>query len=154
MGEKFNVPNRGGRPLKLNDELIEKIAQRIRIGAYIETAVCSCGVSKASFHEWMKKGNEQKTGIYRRFLDAVEKAMYESEMDDVARLAQLGKEDLATIKWRMERKYTKRWGKREIIKTETDDTKNSSMDEENIHQHIVDLVEKCEAEPGTNDDDD
>lgn len=90
--------DRPGRPPKLTRELIEKIAAVVRNGCYLDTAARYCGVSKASFHDWMKRGHEQKgRGIYRQFLDALEEAQAAADVKDHLRLTKAGDKDWRAI---------------------------------------------------------
>lgn len=89
--------DRPGRPPKLTPELIAKIAEVVRAGCYLDTASRYCGVSKASFHDWMKRGHEQKRGIYRQFLDALEQAQAAADVRDHARLMKAGEKDWRSI---------------------------------------------------------
>lgn len=75
-------PRQGGRPTKLTDELIERMAEVVRVGNYLDTAARFCGVDKVTFYSWMKKGHAQKRGIYRRFLNAMEEAQASADVRD------------------------------------------------------------------------
>jgi hypothetical protein len=90
----------------LNDELIEKIVNNLRAGAYIETAVIVAGVSKEVFYRWMKIANgkyrlkdgespitPEITELCVKLLHAVEKGMEESTMRDLLNIdsAAMGK---------------------------------------------------------------
>ena len=104
---------------KLNDELQEHIVKTLRAGNYIETAAAYAGVSKQSIYNWMHLGREalkdekptKEQLVYVNFLDAVERALAESEIRDVmtiAQAAELG--DWRAAAWRLERKCMQRWG--------------------------------------------
>ncbi len=82
-----------GRPLKINAELIAKIAETVASGCYLDTAARYNGVSKVSFHEWMKKGHEQKRGIYRDFLNALEEAQARADVRDHAQISVAASKD-------------------------------------------------------------
>lgn len=82
--------NPGGRPLELNDELIQKIANNLRAGAYVETAVIVAGCPKATFYSWMKRAHDENetNPLYKRLLDTVERAIEEAEMRDIVNIDQ------------------------------------------------------------------
>jgi transposase len=116
MDEKFNrvkkKPN--GRPPELTDELHDKIINLIRAGNYIETAAIAAGISKQSLYTWMKNGNKQKAGKYRKFLDAINKAVGEAEAIDVNNIAKAAaKGNWTASAWRLERKHPQKWGRSE-----------------------------------------
>lgn len=78
-------PKRGrGRPSKITPALIQRIADVVRTGSYLDTACRFCGIDKVTFHAWLKKGHEQKRGIYRDFLNAIEEAQAAADVRDHA----------------------------------------------------------------------
>lgn len=104
---------RPGRPTKLTPALQAKVVEAIRAGNYIETAAAYAGVSKVTLYDWMRRGNEQKSGRFREFLNAVEKALGDSEARDVALIGKAAGEDWKAAAWRLERRFPDRWGRRE-----------------------------------------
>jgi len=83
----FKKVNKGGAPPKLNEELIDKIMNNLRLGVYLETAVVCAGVHKAIFYEWVKQAHrdrkENKVTLKTKLLDAVDRATEEATMRDV-----------------------------------------------------------------------
>lgn len=74
---------KGSSP-KLTEELIEKIATAMRNGAYVETAVAYCGISKDTFYRWLRMATkDSEKGLYRALSYAIEKAWAEAEMKDI-----------------------------------------------------------------------
>lgn len=110
----FKKPkNPGGRPLKLNKKLIEKISNAIRVGAYVETAATYAGVQKSTFYEWLKLGASQPNTLYEKFSNAIEKAMADAELRDlqtIDKAATVGANWKAAA-WRLERKFPRKWGR-------------------------------------------
>tara|TARA_R100001530_G_scaffold113355_1_gene80369 strand:+ start:448 stop:939 length:492 start_codon:yes stop_codon:yes gene_type:complete len=104
-----------GRPSKIVDDNIrDKLIAAIQRGAYIETAAAFAGINKDTFYRWLKKGSIEKEGPFRDFSDAVEKAMAESEVRDIDlidRAAASGTWQASA--WRLERKFPKRWGRKQ-----------------------------------------
>ena len=60
--------------LKLTPDTQAKIIQAIKLGSTKTLAASYAGISRRTFYNWMEKGEEQKTGIYRDFLDALDQA--------------------------------------------------------------------------------
>lgn len=113
---------KGGRPTKLNPELQEKICQAIRAGNYIETAAAYAGVNKSTLYDWLKRGGRAKSGKYKEFSNAVEKALAEAEVRDVFIIGKAAEENWQAAAWRLERKFPERWGRKERLRSEEQET--------------------------------
>jgi hypothetical protein len=114
---------KGSAPV-LTEEMIERLANTIRGGAYVETAVAFCGISKDTFYRWLRmaesaertattaQSTPEATELLLKLSDAVKRAMAEAELRDlfvIDRAAQQGVWQAAA--WRLERKYSNRWGR-------------------------------------------
>ena len=105
----------GGAPTKLTPELQATIVAYVRGGGYVETAASAAGIDKTTLYDWLKRGAVEP-GIYREFSNAVQKAMGESEMTDVARINKAASEgQWQASAWRLERKFPARWGRKDRI---------------------------------------
>lgn len=116
----------GGRPTKLNFDTHNKIITAIRAGNYIETAAAYAGINKSTLYDWLKRGEREKQRVaknprykirksekpYVEFSNAVEKALAEAEIRDVAIIAKAAEEQWQAAAWRLERKFPDRWGRR------------------------------------------
>lgn len=107
--------SRRGRPTLLTDEVISIVSAYVAQGCYIETAVAAAGIKRDSFYEWMKLGRKDPDSIYGRFAAAMDKAIAESEIKDVLRIAEASKRHWQAAAWRLERRYPKRWGRRDAV---------------------------------------
>jgi len=101
--------DKGGRPLKLTDELIDKLKTEIEFGNYIETAVAVCGVPKATFYAWLKTAHEKPKSIHGRLLDAVNQAQAFSESRDVKTMLKHSLKNYNATAWRLSRRFPERW---------------------------------------------
>lgn len=64
-----------GRRSKLTPELIEAIADRIRVGSFPHVAAAACGISKSTYFRWMQRAEEKGAPkIYRELSDRVREA--------------------------------------------------------------------------------
>lgn len=104
-----------GRPTKLTAEVQERIVHAVRAGNYMETAAAHAGVHKDTLYEWLKRGRAETQGAYRAFSDALEKALADAEMRDVATISAAGVENWQAAAWRLERKYPDRWGRKDRV---------------------------------------
>lgn len=122
-----NPKRKQGRPVKLTDEIQEKVCNAIRLGSYIETAVIYAGVPKSTFYDWLKTD--------KSFSDAIQRAMAESELRMLRRLdGSAEKGSIAAQCWIMERRFQNRWGRKERVQfTEHEEP----TEEENLHEKIV-----------------
>jgi len=111
-----------GRPTKLTPELQAKIVNAIKAGNYIETAAAFAGVSKQSIYTWMRTGARAKSGKKREFVDAVQKALAQAEMDALAIVTTAAGKHWTAAAWRLERSHPGRWGRRLEV-TATDEPK-------------------------------
>ena len=130
-----------GRPTgsnKLTPELQQKIVDAIRMGNYIETAAAFSGISKDTLYRWLRQGREAKRGKFRNFSDAVEKALAESEMRDVAVIATAAKENWQAAAWRLERKFPERWGRRQKVDAQLEHSGQVSGNDTVVVQQIID----------------
>jgi len=109
-----------GRPTKLTPELQRKITDAIRAGNYMETAAAYAGIHKDTLYAWLKRGARDKSpkSPYRQFSDAVEKALAEAEVRDVALIAKAAEKEWQAAAWRLERKFPDRWGRKDRVQAD------------------------------------
>lgn len=114
------------RPTKLDRDIQNDIVIAIRAGNYIETAAAYAGISKNTLYDWLRRGARERERLannkrakprkaeqpFVEFSDAVEKALAEAEVRDVALIAKAAAEQWQAAAWRLERKFPTRWGKR------------------------------------------
>jgi hypothetical protein len=84
----------------------------VRAGNYLETAAAHAGIAKVTLFEWLRRGNREKSGVYREFVNDIEKALADAEIHDVLNIAKAGLEHWQAIAWRLERKFPARWGRK------------------------------------------
>ena len=97
---------------KFDSETTRRLVDLVRAGNYLDTAATAVGIHKTTLHRWLRLGRKQKHGLYRKFLNAVEKAQAESESRDVALIANASSDDWRAAAWRLERKAPQRYGLR------------------------------------------
>ena len=122
----------------MTKETQAKIVEAVRAGAYIETASAFAGIDKASLYAWMKRGNAQTKGIYREFLNAIEKAFADSELRDIMNIGNAAKENWQASAWRLERRFPDRWGRKEKINVDANVKHSGEVALKEEHtQHII-----------------
>lgn len=128
MAKKRGRPkNKGGRPIELTTPLADEICNFIRLGSWMETAAQACGIHRETLREWLKRGNKwlkaKRRGrkvpeVENGFIDFVQKARKaaaESELIDLERIDKAAEQVWQAAAWRLERRYPKRWGKRDSV---------------------------------------
>jgi hypothetical protein len=105
---------------KLDDAATERIFNLIRAGNTLEVAAAAAGIHRATLHRWMKYGKEQERGLYRRFMDEVEKAKADAEARDVALIAKAATADWRAAAWRLERRSPRRYGQKVQISVQAE----------------------------------
>ncbi|MFN3323431.1 MAG: hypothetical protein ACK5AZ_08045 [Bryobacteraceae bacterium] len=100
-----------GRPTKLTPEIQKVIVDAINAGGFIETSVTLAGISRDTFYEWLKRGNREKSGIYRDFTDAIKKALASAETHYMALIGRAAKTQWQAAAWMLERRFRQNWAK-------------------------------------------
>lgn len=101
-----------GRPSKaLDAKMVKALTDLLRAGAMIDAACSSVGISRTSFFDWMKRGREDKSGIYNEFADSVKKALADAENSLVAGIRLAGTTQWQANAWLLERRFRERWAK-------------------------------------------
>lgn len=113
--------SRRGRPSKLTPERKERIIKAIKAGAHYKTACQHAGIDYRTFRNWMKKGEQAKTGRYRDFYLAVTKANADLEVYVVGNWTKAISEDWRAAKDFLAKRFPDRWGHNLTITQEEED---------------------------------
>lgn len=103
-----------GEGTKITAELTEKVCQAVRIGAPLQTARAYAGIPAAVFYEWMRAGREGYSP-YVEFVEALDSAMAEGEMRDIARVDAGADKDWRASAFKLERRFPGRWGEKKEL---------------------------------------
>jgi len=101
-----------GRKTKLTPELQEEILKYLSADNYFETTCWAVGITPQTGYNWLKRGERESAGIFREFYVAVKKAEAKAEIINVAYI-KAGSDNWQSRAWILERKFWKRWGKKE-----------------------------------------
>jgi hypothetical protein len=118
------VKKKGGRPSKISDmvevhreggvvslPITDAICDVLKLGNYLETAAAVVGIERQTLYNWIEKGRRAKSGPYRQFFDAVEKAQSNAESLLVGRIMVAGVKEWQANAWMLERKWPRKYGR-------------------------------------------
>lgn len=101
-----------GRPTSLTPAIARQIEEALLTGSYIETAVTACGVPKATFYDWMKRGKADDEAALKtphaEFAWRIQVALAKVEIDLIKKL-QEEKGQWTRFAWMLERRFRDRW---------------------------------------------
>jgi transposase len=100
-----------GRNSKLTPLVQERIVVAVRAGNYAAVAAAYAGISERTFYSWLTRGENESSGKYREFADAVNRAEAEAEAEAVAQVRLASRDNWAAAMTWLERKYPRRWGR-------------------------------------------
>jgi transposase len=103
------------RPTKFDADVAARILTAIRVGNYMETAAAHAGISKDTLYAWLRKGARAKSGPLREFSDAVQKAIADAEVRNVAVIQRAAQKHWQAAAWHLERTNHERWGRKDTI---------------------------------------
>lgn len=99
--------------LKLTEELQEDICNEIKAGTPMKYAAISHGISESTFYNWYNKGEEAKSGKFRKFYLAIEEAKSTAITLRTRRIYKAGKDNWQADAWWLERVCPEEFGRHE-----------------------------------------
>jgi len=127
------------------------VCEQLSIGGYIEGAAAYANINKQTVYNWLKRGRKELAeGIesdYVSFLDAVEIAIEMGAVIHENNVYDHSKSDWRASAWVLERKFSKRWGKKEVMRIEAEtDPEKSSLKDQSINSFIADILDELEVD--------
>lgn len=116
---------------KLTRAVIAEVAKLLPICMYVETVAATLGIHRDTFYEWRRRGKvaaemrirdeiiPHRERLYLQFSDAVEKALADGEVRDLATITKASRDtdrrpgQWTAAAWRLERRFPDRWGRRD-----------------------------------------
>lgn len=99
------------RPTKLDAATTEKLVQAIRVGATYQLACKYAGITYQTFLNWMKRGEDQQSGAWRDFYDAMTHAEGQAAITWLAVIEKAAAKDYRAAAWKLERRYPHEYGR-------------------------------------------
>ncbi len=121
-----------GRPTELTPAVLEDVRRLLPTTLYLETVADYIGITRMSIHNWLRRGSleckrltrnrrakpKESEAIYLEFFYAYKKALAEGEIYDAGIIKKAASEQWQAAAWRLERRFPKRWGKKDNSKVE------------------------------------
>lgn len=108
---------RQGKPA-LTPGTQQRIVQAIAAGNYYEAVVKYAGIHYSTFRRWMLRGEQAKSGKYREFYEAVQRAEGELEVRVVALWQQGIPDNWQAARDFLARRFPERWANKEKVQQE------------------------------------
>ena len=103
--------------LELNDSHEASIIRSLQSGAHIGVACARAGVTRTNFNGWMQRAEYPRQDRYTAFRDRVAATLGELETSFLERIVEAAADDWKAAAWFLERRFAKRWGKKDLPKT-------------------------------------
>jgi hypothetical protein len=132
-----------GRPLTLTQEIEDQVVRVLRQSGTLEDAAHVVGIAKATLHLWRKLGRTEPNangGIYRHFLDSVERAITARRFAREAVILKAGLKDWRAEAWALERSEPIRFAPRVRVHVENELTNVIAR----IENEFADSPEVCD----------
>lgn len=100
--------------LKLTDQLCDDICNDIKAGVPIKHAAIAHGISKSTFYDWYGKGEQAKSGKFKKFYDKVEEAKSVAVTLRARRIYKAGETSWQADAWWLERVDPDNFGKKDF----------------------------------------
>ena len=98
---------------KISGEMIAAIRSALEDGHYREVACRLAGIDRKTLLNWLKRGERERSGLYRDLYLAVEQAEAKAEEFHLKNIRDASKKSWFASAWYLERKHPDRWAKRE-----------------------------------------
>lgn len=129
-----------GRKTKLTEEVQKRFLDAIRAGNYYEPACHYAGIDYSTFRRWMQKGEEQRSGVFREFCEAVKRAEAESEMRMVTLWQKQAVDNWQAARDFLERRFPDRWGRKDKVAAEITGA-NGGPVEVDVHEVLLEKID-------------
>jgi len=123
--------------LKLTDKLCDEICNDIKAGVPINHAAIAHGITRTTFYDWYNKGEQAKSGKFRKFYDKVEEAKSIAITLRARRIYKAGEDNWQADAWWLERVDPDNFGRKDNL--------NIKSKSEIEHKGFQNLIEAFDA---------
>ena len=96
---------------KITEEITGCIVDALGAGHYREVACKLAGIDRKTLLNWLKRGQRERSGVYRDLYLAVERAEAKAEVFHLKNIETASVKSWFASAWFLERKHPERWGK-------------------------------------------
>lgn len=135
----------------LTPELITAICSALRIGATFDVACQLNGVPPWLGQDWFKRGAQERKvkgrlpTLFKTFRQQVSKASADGEVRYLTRISEASERDWKAAAWALERRWSNRWGRSDVIRHQIDPINESEIQAESVSEEVdSDMeIERC-----------
>ncbi len=110
------MPLIADRTEEVNDALVERFCENLRVFGSIGGAIQATGIGRETYFSWARRVNKGVgTALQRRFIDAVRIAHGEVKLFSKNPLTKHFKKNWRAIAWWLERKYPGEYERRRVL---------------------------------------
>lgn len=137
-----------GRPSIISNEIITRIEESLLAGNYIETACAHAGISRDTYYEWKKRGEEsEEENLFSLFADTIKKARAESEARNVFNIQKAANSGTwQASAWWLERSFPERWGRKTEVTGPNRGPIQVEVSRQELTERILELLKDPEDE--------
>lgn len=100
---------------KISEDKITAIRSALEDGRYREVACKLAGIDRKTLLNWLKRGERERSGLYRDLYLAVEQAEAKAEEFHLRNIKTASAKNWFASAWYLERKHPERWAKRDPV---------------------------------------
>lgn len=109
-----------GRPTSISKAKIKAICETIKLGATLEAAASSAGITRQTLYNWLERGEAEKdnpTGkdsLFLELFDEYARALGTAEEQLIKIIRDAAKTDWRAGAWILERRFPKNYGRQQV----------------------------------------
>lgn len=103
--------------LELTDAVEGAILRALQSGVSVNVACAHAGITRANFNGWMRRAEFPRQERYAAFSRRVGETLAQLETSFLNMIVEAAADDWKAAAWFLERRFPKRWGKKDMPKT-------------------------------------
>lgn len=99
---------------KFNEDTVTRLEQAISAGATYRLAAGFAGITYQTLRNWIKKGEEAKTGRHKEFVERLRAAESRAAMGWLEMIDSAASQSWQAAAWKLERRYPGDYGRQQV----------------------------------------